>query len=223
MLDAAVPVLLHEADTGPGHLAEWLDGAGLPWQLIDARAEPMPEPGRYRMIAVLGSAASVFDPAESWIAPELAFVRASAVAGTPVLGLCFGAQLLAAALGGEVRRMAGTERGWVDVAGEAPYGGIWFDWHQDEIVAPPGATELARTSAGLHAFSVGPHLGLQFHPEVTPDHVDDWLATSSAEAPLVGDRGEPDRMRADSRRFADDARVRALALFDEFARGASAV
>ena len=107
-----------------------------------------------------------------------------------MLAICFGAQLLAAALGGEVAPAGRTELGWLEVQpvelcldGDgrdqrrmAIEPGPWFQFHGDTFTVPPGATELARSDVGPQAFSAGSALGVQFHPEVTPDIVGRWAA-----------------------------------------------
>jgi GMP synthase-like glutamine amidotransferase len=128
-----------------------------------------------------------------------------------VLGICFGAQALAAALGATVSRAAATEIGWIDVDGDDGFRGRWFTWHEDVFDLPPGATELARAASGLQAFAAGASVGLQFHPEVTPAIVDDWLAGARDAVP----NSEP--IRTETARTTGPARERAYALMDRIA------
>ena len=96
----------------------------------------------------------------------------------PILGLCFGGQMLARVLGGEVYRGDECEIGWLPVRTNDPSlvpEGPWFQWHFDVITAPPGATSIAETDLGAQAFVAGRSLGLQFHPEVTPEIMDEWV------------------------------------------------
>jgi GMP synthase-like glutamine amidotransferase len=147
--------------------------------------------GEVDLIVVLGSEWSVYsDTVEGHVQRERAFVASAVDAGVPVLGICFGAQLLAAALGGDVAPAGCTELGWLDVQpvegrldGRGPgrrhiaiEPGPWFQFHGDTFTVPPGATELARSDVGPQAFSAGSALGVQFHPEVTPDIVGRWAA-----------------------------------------------
>ena len=134
-------------------------------------------------------------------------------AGRPVLGLCFGGQALAAAMGGEVRRAQRAEIGWVQVSGEV--GGTWFAWHFDTFVPPPGARELGQTPSALQGFASGPHIGLQFHPEVTPAIVDDWISVGGRD--LDSQRLDAAAIRARTAREAQRARDAAYALFDTWA------
>ncbi len=162
-------------------------------------------------VVALGSERSVHASSDAWIAAELSYLAAAHAAGVPVLGICFGAQALAAALGGTVSRAAGVEIGWIDVEGDDGYAGTWFTWHEDVFTPPPGATELAHAASGPQAFAVGASVGLQFHPEVTPAIVDQWLADGRDAVP------DPEPLRRDTAQRADAARERAFALFDRLA------
>ena len=97
----------------------------------------------------MGSVQSVYDEATigSWIGDELELIRAAHDAGTPVLGICFGAQAAAAALGGSVELSPITEIGWYHLDGEdVPIDrGPWLQWHHDRFHPPPGAEVLATT------------------------------------------------------------------------------
>jgi GMP synthase-like glutamine amidotransferase len=159
----------------------------------------------------LGSERSVHASPDGWIAREVAFLREAHEAGVPVLGICFGAQALAAALGGAVARAPRREIGWVDIEGAAPVAGRWFTWHEDAFSAPPGARVLATNPLGTQAFALGRSVGVQFHPEVDGAIVDDWLRTGRDAVP------DPAPLRRETAARIDDARERAFALFDAFA------
>jgi GMP synthase-like glutamine amidotransferase len=170
--------------------------------------EGWPDPSDADAVVALGSDRSVHASSDPWIAAELAFLRAAHDAGVPVLGICFGGQALAAALGGTVSAAPRVEIGWIEVEGDDGYGGPWFTWHEDVFTLPPGAQELARAASGPQAFAVGASVGLQFHPEVTPAIVNGWLEDDGTAVP------EPEPLRAETARRAGDARERAFALFD---------
>ncbi|MEU5849757.1 type 1 glutamine amidotransferase [Saccharopolyspora shandongensis] len=217
---STVLVLQHQPDAGPGNLAFWLDDNGYEWTLVDV-PRGLPTPKRYQALVVLGSRESAFDASISWISAERTFVAECAAAGTPVLGLCFGAQLLAMALGGQVHRMVQPERGWTRVEGQPPFGGPWFAWHQDEIKAPPGSNEVARTDRCLHAFTSGRHLGVQYHPEVTPDQIADWLAQPARVRDLLSSGGTVEEVKAETGRRAQEAAASATHLYNRFFAGAA--
>jgi GMP synthase-like glutamine amidotransferase len=170
-----------------------------------------PDPRGLTAVVALGSDRSVHASRDPWIADQVAFLRATHEAGVPVVGICFGGQALAAALGANVSRAPETEIGWVDVQGDDGFGGRWFTWHEDVFDLPPGATELARAGSGLQAFSAGPSVGLQFHPEVTPAIVDDWLDGAP------GAVADPEPMRAETAETVAAARERSFALMDHIA------
>jgi GMP synthase-like glutamine amidotransferase len=170
-----------------------------------------PDPRGASAIVALGSDRSAHASSDPWIAPQIEYLGAAHAAGVPVLGICFGAQALAAALGGAVSRAAGFEIGWIDVDGDDGYGGRWFTWHEDVFALPPGATELARAPSGVQAFAIGASVGLQFHPEVTPAIVDEWLAGGRDAVP------DPEPIRRETATCIDSARERAFALFDRVA------
>ena len=129
----------------------------------------------------MGSAHAAYDDELPWLAPELAYLRRAVDVGTPVLGICFGGQALARVLGGTVGRAPMPERGLTTVESLDPAvpAGPWMEFHHDAFTLPPGATPLARSEAGLQAFAHGPHLGVQFHPEISPDVFAAWAESWS--------------------------------------------
>jgi GMP synthase-like glutamine amidotransferase len=190
-------------------LGDWAARRGAQVEVLrPTELEAWPDPTRADAVVALGSDRSVHASTDPWIATELRFLRAAHDAGVPVLGICFGAQALAAALGATVSAAPAVEIGWIEVEGGDGYGGRWFTWHEDEFTLPPGAQELARTASGPQAFAVGASVGLQFHPEVTPAIVDGWLDGDGAAV------SEPESLRDETARLAADARERAFALFD---------
>jgi len=92
--------------------------------------------------------------------------------------------------------------------------GPWFQWHFDSFTVPPGATVVADTDVGPQAFVAGRSLGLQFHPEVTTQIMDDWVRVYRHE--LDGDGVDPDALLAETRRIAGESRARAFQLFEHF-------
>jgi GMP synthase-like glutamine amidotransferase len=138
-----------------------------------------PDPTGYDVIVPLGARWSVYDERLSWVTSEMEMVRAGLAAGVGVLGVCFGGQLVASALGGTVVRSPQPEIGWCEVTSSAPDlvpDGPWFQWHFDRFTVPPGAVEIARNSCATQAFVQGRALGLQFHPEVDLALQEQWIA-----------------------------------------------
>ena len=94
-----------------------------------------------------------------------------------MLGLCFGGEVLSAVLGGRVERAPAPELGWREIETDDPVAipaGPWLEWHYERFTTPPGAIEVARTADAVQAFRLGPHLGVQFHPESTVEIVAGW-------------------------------------------------
>jgi GMP synthase-like glutamine amidotransferase len=209
-----IVVVEHQPDAPAGLLADWAAERGHGVEVVRVHAgDPWPAAGDVQRAAVLGSDQSVHADPPAWLGEELDWIRGLVAAERPVLGLCFGAQALAAAMGGEVRRAQQAEIGWVQVSGEV--GGAWFAWHFDTFVPPPGARELGRTPSALQGFASGPHMGLQFHPEVTPAIVDDWISVGGRD--LDSQRLDAAAIRADTAREAAHARTAAYAVFDTWA------
>ncbi len=180
---------------------------------------PFPDPAGFDALLVTGSVWSLTDtaPIDSWVHREVAMVRTAHEADTPVLGMCFGGQVLSVALGGSVQRLAKPEFGWhdVDMVGTVPQlAGEWFQWHYDGFTVPGGATELAANGNGPQAFRIGRSLGTQFHPAVTPRLIGEWLDTGSDD--LVAHGIDPQALLAGTVERAEVARRRAAELVDWF-------
>jgi GMP synthase-like glutamine amidotransferase len=173
------------------------------------------------LVLCLGSDWHVYDPAVSAsVEREAAYLRSSIDAGTPVLGICFGAQVLAHALGGEVRRDAGGgEIGWYVVESDDPTipEGPYVQWHSDVFTTPPGSVELARSPVGPQAFSYGSAFAVQFHPEVTPPVLSRWATGGRS---TLEQRGmDPQTFVAEAHRQASAAQGRAEAIVEAFLTG----
>jgi GMP synthase-like glutamine amidotransferase len=171
---------------------------------------PLPALDAADYVVVLGAVSSVNDP-DPWIAEELDWLRQADQAGVPVLGICFGAQALCAALGGRVEAMEHGEIGWRMVDSpdrDVIPAGPWLEFHNDRCLPPPAADVLARNDAAVQAFRIGRHLAVQFHPEVDGPQLKRWLDahTDSDPASLGID---PDQFLADTIREEPAARERA--------------
>jgi GMP synthase-like glutamine amidotransferase len=130
------------------------------------------------LVLVLGSDWSVYAPSTSArVDGEVAAVREAHERGVPVLGICFGAQVLAAALGGVVQPAERLELGWhcVDPAHPAIEPGPWMQWHGDTFTIPAGVEVLARSAVGPQAIRAQRSLAVQFHPEVDVEIVSSWV------------------------------------------------
>ena len=134
------------------------------------------------LVVMLGSPHAVYQTEIPWIATQRRMVAARLAAHKPTIGICFGAQMMAAAAGGEVRRHPeGTFfRGWrgIDDTADPVLAGPWPRWHGDVITAPPGAEVIASDAGTVQAFRLPNAIGVQFHPEATPDLMQGWARLS---------------------------------------------
>jgi GMP synthase-like glutamine amidotransferase len=143
---------------------------------------PLPDPATLDAILITGSAAGVYDDF-AWLDPLRAFIGSAYAERTPMLGICFGHQIMADALGGDVRK---SEKGWglgrhvygvtsrpEFVGGDLPEFAVACS-HQDQVITPPAEAEVFLASdftpnAGL-VYRNGAALSLQPHPEFEDDY-----------------------------------------------------
>jgi GMP synthase-like glutamine amidotransferase len=205
----------------PARVAEWLDEREIPYVVHHADSDGSVTPTDFSFVVSLGSqhSATAVDP--QWVPAEIEALRAAVDADVPVLGLCFGGQALSLALGGGVDVLDRPEIGWFPIEtvdGDPLPSGPWLLWHTEQMRVPPGAVELARSPAGPAAFAFGPHLAVQFHPEVDVERVAAW-AERDEHLAAVG--LTPDDVVAQSEVHAPAAREQAFALFDRWLAGAA--
>jgi GMP synthase-like glutamine amidotransferase len=183
-------------------------------------AVAFPDPTDYDVIVPMGAPWSVYDEATigAWVLEELSFLRKAHDSEVPILGICFGGQALAAALGGAVERARDSEVGWYEIDTDEPdlvESGPWFEWHHDRWQAPPGARTIARTPAADQAFLIGRSLAVQFHPELTPEMLQGWL-DNGGRGYLAEHGQDVDALLAETRRTAAEADARTRLLVDRF-------
>ncbi len=182
-------VFRHQLCESPGYLAEYLDQRQIPWELVCLdRGVPVPaDLDQVSGLVFMGGNMSVNDPLD-WIQAELALVRRAHQRGLPMLGICFGGQLIAKALGGKViANPRGMEVGWHPVKQVAANRSnpwldglseefVTFHWHAEAFELPPGAELLLENGCYQHqAYGIGNTLGLQFHLEMDARMVKNWL------------------------------------------------
>ena len=219
------PVLVrqHERLTPPGLLAEWLRERDIPFEVSHSwKGERVEDPARYRFVASLGSPHGPNDTHEPAVVAELDLIGAAVEQDVPVLGLCFGGEALSAVLGGHVERAPKPELGWREIQTDDPVNvpaGPWLEWHYERFRTPPGAVELARTADAVQAFRLGPHLGVQFHPESTVEIVSQWASMDAERLRGLGIEDGAALLDAPRERR-EAAREAAFRLFDAFLAGA---
>jgi GMP synthase-like glutamine amidotransferase len=159
-------------------------GAAYEHEVVHVSAgEPFPDPIGLEAVLIPGSSAGVYDNHLPWLAPMRDFIRGAYAAETPMVGVCFGHQIIADALGGDVRK---SEKGWG--LGRHRYGVTGHGHnlppaldsvaiacsHQDQVIAPPAEAEVILASdftpnAGL-LYRSGRALSFQPHPEFDDDY-----------------------------------------------------
>ncbi len=190
------------------------------------KTDALPEIGSFAGVVVTGSSSMVSARA-AWSEAAAAWLAAAVRAGTPVLGICYGHQLFAHGLGGEVgRNPRGREIGSVTVdvvaSTDALFEGLPMRLrvqatHRESVLRlPPGAVLLGGNRADPHqAFRVGECAwGVQFHPEFDAEVMRGYLAGRRAE--LIEEGLDPDALLADCQDSPDGARL--LGRFAELVR-----
>ena len=178
-----------------------------------------PSAAEYDGVALFGAVWSAYDTATiPWVTDEIGYTRSLISLGVPVLGICFGGQVLATAVGGTVSRAPIPEVGWVSVSSDEPAlidAGPWLQWHYDRFTLPPEVPVLARTAAANQAFTYGRALGVQFHPEVNEAVLESWLAVDNS-AELAAAGIDATALIDQARTLADGAAARAHGLVRRF-------
>ena len=222
-----VLTIINEADAGPGVFLDALADSGAK---VDTWVPPeqTEAPASARAYdAILGFGGSVHPDQHRehpWLTTEKRFLAEGLRERVPMLGVCLGAELIAAAEGAAVRRISRPEIGWYDVtltsAGLAdpvlgPVGRSFsaLEWHSYEAGLPARATSLARSDSSLQAYRIGRRAwGIQFHAEVTAVDFHHWLDTyTSFDEDAIAARIDVDAIAA-----ATDERIEA---WNEIGRG----
>jgi GMP synthase-like glutamine amidotransferase len=228
-----VAIFRHSPTEGPGYFAAYLDAKGIPWKLVRVdEGESIPDdPRAYAALTFMGGPMSVNDDLP-WISRTLALIRRAVAADIPCLGHCLGGQLMSKALGGAVTRNPVKEIGWglVQVADNAEarrwFGDmrefLSFHWHGETFSIPAGATHvLSSPYCANQAFTLGKHVGMQCHVEMTPELIRAWCADWANEirnraSPSVQ---TPEQMQEHIEAHVSDLNRVAARLYDSWVEG----
>lgn len=215
-----VLVIQNEGASPAGLIGQWLDeqAADVAVLRIDDEARDV-DPREYQLLVSLGSEFPAYDESRPFVQRAKRLLERAVDEDVPVLGVCFGGQLLAQVLGGQAYRAAESEIGWIPLRTHDPElvsEGPWFQWHFDTFTMPPGSTVVAETDVGPQAFVAGRSLGLQFHPEVTAEIMDDWVREYRHELDAEG--VDPDALLRETHRRAEQSRGNAMRLFERYLR-----
>jgi GMP synthase-like glutamine amidotransferase len=197
--------LEHQAYEGPGKIADWVKARGHVLTHTALYDGEVPPPiGAFDLLVIMGGSMNIYEHgSHPWLPTEKRFIGEAMAAGKPMLGICLGAQLIAAVLGGKVHQNDEKEIGWWPVHlsdRSAPFSTFpeWLTvmhWHGDTFTLPPGARRVAQSEGCANqAFVHGDRVvGLQFHLEQGPVDVADLANACAAElvpARYVQTRGQ---------------------------------
>jgi GMP synthase (glutamine-hydrolysing) len=198
-----VLVVEHQESCPPHLVGRWLTDAGCTLSVWRPYVgEALPAPTSYDAVLVMGGDMGAHDHDRApWLGPLEQAVRDAVSAGTPVLGICLGHQVMAVALGGDVARNPRGQTvglqpvGWSEEAADDAWVGARtgaetaVHWNNDVVVAlPPDGVVLARTPGGeVQVARFGPRAwGVQAHPEVDLDVVTGWAADDRDDLVALG-------------------------------------
>ncbi len=223
-------VVQHDETVRLGNFEPVLREHGYEIEVVSARepgfAEALEAAADAELLVVLGSTSGVYEAdRHDFIAPEIEHLRGRLAAERPVLGVCFGAQIIAAALGEEVRPGDTVDVGYRDVQPTAAgldsplrhvVGVPMAEWHGDTFDLPAGATLLASSSAYRNeAYGIGDWLlAVQFHPELTDEMHEDWVRADAAF--LTRHDIDPDALRAQRSRHGAPMQLASARMLGEY-------
>lgn len=202
-----VHIVFNDSEVPLDRYREWLSQPGIELVEHDLPAgDPLP-PANADGIVIMGGRQDAYDDEASPFLPGVRDMIADGVAGgTPILGICLGAQLIGAATGGEVTVAdpRGPEKGYVQVFATAEGlddpvvgpalaagtdGAVWVPvMHSDAVTTlPDDAQVLASSDLYVHAFRVGSATAVQFHPEAGPDLLLEWARLTGGDAAAIAE------------------------------------
>ena len=222
-------VLQHISCEPPGVFSEVIRERGVePVPVELDESEPLPDWREFDAVLVMGGPMGADDDGEHpWLTAEKELVRDAVEAGRPILGVCLGVQLLASALGAEVRTMDSPELGLlpVELTEEGRRNPLFdgvedtfpaLQWHGDTFDLPDGAVALASSPVATQAFQAGERaFGIQFHLEVTREMAREWAQVPEYRAYLAQalDEERADAFLAELEQRADELHPTARRLF----------
>jgi GMP synthase-like glutamine amidotransferase len=198
-----VAVFRYSDTEGPGHFATFLEANRIPWTLVKLdEGDPVPASSEgFAGLAFMGGPMSANDEFP-WTQPVLSLMRDAVAKKVPVIGHCLGGQMLARALGAQVKRNPVKEIGWNPVRvedtalarkwfGEDLADFVTFQWHGETFAIPKGAERIL---TGAHCANQAyvyddRHLGLQCHVEMTPEMIESWIGSGAGE--IEANRSSP--------------------------------
>ena len=188
MTQSHVLILQHVPWEKPGRILDSLDDLGMSYEVMNIAKEKKPDLPDFSDVSgivIMGGPMGALDTDKyPGLKAESKLVRAAVSVGKPLLGVCLGHQIIATALGAKLKKGSEPEIGFAPIKriDKHDYFSMWnktldvLHWHNDVVTLPEGAQPLAKSAKTKNqAFRFGSALGLQFHLEVTPTLLDEWL------------------------------------------------
>jgi len=206
-------VMEHFDFTCLGHLGEYLDSKSLKYDSVkysDVDDDFLSRHQGSEALILLGSPDSVNDNAKPWVARVRRLAQEHIQAGKPAFGICFGAQMLASALGGEVARLDESRVGFMQLgrADMEPYSGNWMCFHEEYILPHQALDPFFVDMDTIYAFRKDNIIGLQFHPEMDDETIKRIIENIDSES------AHYDMLHSSIKNYDFSTRQRSYELFD---------
>ncbi len=183
-----IAIIQFKADDAPAFFLDYLSVQNVPSEIFcvhlgDAAPENI---SAFSGLCILGGSMSANDHLP-YMPAVYRLIKAALEKNIPIIGHCLGGQMLAKALGAEVKNLPQPVIGWSEIMPQRNAEALrwfgwaesfrFFHWHYESFSLPVGATHIASTPlCPNQTFSIGKHIGMQFHCEVTDEKIDGWLS-----------------------------------------------